>query len=122
MITLYAGRLVIERRRLSENWQATIRLAGAPERHIDLCTPDVREAFIRAQHHYMALRNGQTFDEVQEEHRGKVKCWSCMQWLPRSNECSFGFPEARQTGGRYAARCELFSDGTEGVGAVGPRP
>lgn len=117
MITLYAGRLVIERRRLSENWRATIRLAGAPERNIDLCTPDVREAFIRAQHHYLALRNGQTFEEVQEEHRGKVKCWSCTQWLPRSNECSFGFPEARQTGGKYAARCELFSDGTEGVGA-----
>lgn len=113
MITLYAGRLVIERRKLSDNWSATIKLAHQAERVIDLCTPDVREAFIRAQHHYLALRHGQTFEEVQEESRGKVKCWSCVQWLPRSNECSFGFPEARQTGGKYAARCELYSDGKE---------
>lgn len=112
MIVLYGGRLVIQRRLLSENWKATIKVPTKNKAMIDLGTPDVREAFIRAQNHYLALRTNRAVAEVENEAISTIKCWSCLNWLPRTNECSFGFPEARQTGGRYAARCELYNDGT----------
>jgi hypothetical protein len=35
-------------------------------------------------------------------------CWDCLQWEPWRKACALGFPEARQTGGRYAARCEIY--------------
>jgi hypothetical protein len=119
MIVLYGGRLVIERRKLSENWRGIFKMPRDQERIIDLGTPDVREAFIRGQYHYMALHRKQPVEEVAAVFHDKAKCWSCVQWLPRSNECSFGFPEARQTGGRFAARCELYDDGTQGTGTDG---
>jgi hypothetical protein len=43
-------------------------------------------------------------------------CWDCLQWEPWRKACALGFPEARQTGGRFAARCEIY------VGADDPRP
>jgi len=119
MITLYGGRLILERRKLSENWRAIINIPGLDQHTIDLCTPDLREAFIRGQYHYIALRNRQPVEEIIEIYHHKAKCWSCVQWLPRLNECSFGFPEARQTGGRFAARCALYDDGKKGSGTDG---
>ena len=115
MIVLYSGRVIVERLRLSDNWRAKFRLPGRPETILDLCTPDVREAYIRAQYHYLALRKNQPIEEIESEFHGKAKCWSCIHWLPRGNECSLGFPEARQNGGRFAARCGLYDDGKEGV-------
>ena len=120
MIVLYSGRVIIERLRLSANWRAKIRLPGRPETILDLCTPDVREAYIRAQYHYLALRKNQPIEEIETEFYGKAKCWSCIHWLPRGNECSFGFPEARQNEGRFAARCGLYDDGKESAGSNGP--
>lgn len=111
MISFYHGRLLIDRRSLSENWRAIIRLPRMDRVEIDLCTPDMREAYLRAQYHYLALRMQQPIEEVKELYRRKAVCWNCIQWSPLSSECSFGFPEARQTGGRFAARCELYNDG-----------
>lgn len=119
MIVLYGGRLIVERRKLSENWRGKFRLPRDKERIIDLGTPDVREAFIRAQYHYMALKSVQPVEEVAAAYHDKAKCWNCIQWLPRSNECSFGFPEARQTGGRFAVRCEHYDDGKEDTATDG---
>lgn len=117
MIVLYGGRLILERRRLSENWKATLKVPTKGKITVDLGTPDVRQAFIRGQNHYLARRTDRNVEEVALEALGAIKCWSCINWLPRNNECSFGFPEARQTGGRYAAKCELYSDGKENTAA-----
>jgi len=65
MIVLYSGRVIVERLRLSDNWRAKIRLPGRAETIIDLCTPDVREAYIRAQYHYLALRKNQPIEEIE---------------------------------------------------------
>lgn len=118
MINLYNGRLIIERRKLCENWRAKYKLPNLQECTIDLRTKDVREAFIQAQYHYLALRNNQSVVDVEESFNGKRKCWSCVHWLPRSNECSFGFAEAKQERGRYARHCELYDD----VGQTPTRP
>jgi len=121
MIVLYSGRIVIERLSLSQNWRAKYRIPGIEPLIIDLYTPDVREAYIRAQYHYMSLRQNQPIEEIEAQFHEKAKCWSCIHWLPRNDECSFGFPEARQNKGRFAARCELYDDGKEGTGSDGSR-
>ena len=113
MIVLYGGRLVVQRKLLSENWRATIKVPTKTKLTVDLGTPDVRQAFIRAQHHYLALKTDRDVVDVETEALTVLKCWSCLNWLPRTNECSFGFPEARQTGGRYASRCEMYNDGIQ---------
>ena len=112
MISFFHGRLLIDRRSLSDNWRAIIRLPRMDRVEIDLGTPDMREAYLRAQYHYLARRTRQPVEEVKELYRHKAVCWNCGQWLPLAGECSFGFPEARQTGGRFAARCDLYDDGT----------
>jgi hypothetical protein len=47
MIRLYNGRLIIERLKLSDNWQAKYKLPNSEQLTIDLCTPDIRQAFVR---------------------------------------------------------------------------
>ena len=110
MIVLYNGRLVIERKKLSKNWQAIYKVPNTEERTIDLCTNNVQKAFITAQYNYFAIRDDKTYEEVAESFVGKLKCWSCIHWLARTNECSFGFPEALQVRGQYAQRCGLYDD------------
>jgi len=121
MIVLYSGRIIVERLSLSTNWRARYRIPGIDPTIIDLCTPDVREAYIRAQYHYLALRQKQPIEVIESQFHEKAKCWSCIHWLPRGDECSFGFPEARQNKGRFAARCELYDDGKESAGSDGSR-
>jgi hypothetical protein len=70
----------------------------------------VQEAFITAQYNYFAIRDNKTYEEVVESFVGKLTCWSCIHWLARTNECSFGFPEALQVRGQYAQRCGLYDD------------
>ena len=110
MIVLYNGRLVIERKKLSKNWQAIYKVPNTEERTIDLCTNNVQQAFITAQYNYFAIRDDKTYEEIAESFVGKLKCWSCIHWLARTNECSFGFPEAMQVRGQYAQRCGLYDD------------
>jgi hypothetical protein len=117
MITLYNGRIIVERLSLSANWRARYRIPGIDPTIIDLRTSDVREAYIRAQYHYLALRQKEPFEVIENQFHDIAKCWSCIHWLPRGDECSLGFPEARQNKGRFAARCELYDDGKESAGS-----
>jgi hypothetical protein len=73
MIRLYNGRLIIERLKLSDNWQATYKLPNSEQITIDLCTPDIRQAFVRAQYHYLALRNKQPVEQAQEVINAKAR-------------------------------------------------
>lgn len=113
MITLYGGRMVLERRSLAENWKAIIKIPLRDKRLVDLMTPDVKQAFIRAQYHYIALRDHLSVEEVEAMQSQHTRCWTCIHFLHRGNGCVFQFPEARQTMGKFAAKCELYSDGTK---------
>lgn len=116
MITLYGGRLVIQRLSLAENWQATVKLPLHEKRRIDLMTPDVTQAYIRAQYHYLALRDSLPVEEVEAIQSQQRRCWSCIHFLHRGNGCVFQFPEARQSMGKFAAKCQVYSDGTKNQG------
>lgn len=111
MIVLYGGRVVLERRSLVATWEATIKMPTQGKRLIDLDTFDINEAYIRAQYHYLALKKNLTFEQVKEQEQHQAKCWSCIYWQPRSSKCLFEFPEAKASHGRYAAKCEMYSDG-----------
>ena len=71
MITLYNGRIIVERLSLSANWRAKFRIPGIEPTIIDLCTPDVREAYIRAQYHYLALRKKQQIEKIEKIEKKK---------------------------------------------------
>jgi hypothetical protein len=123
VIHLFNNRLILERRKLSENWRCRIRLGPNPEQQVevDLFTPDLRTAFIRSNNIYQAFRRGQRLEPLEEpEHTGK-RCWDCNQWVPTlthngGNGCSLGFPEAKSyMNGRFANLCSLYSDGTESL-------
>ena len=117
MINLYNGRVIIQRNSLAENWTARIKLPNCEPVIIDLDTPDLRKAFIYAQYNYLSLYSNKSIAEIEESYQGKPKCWSCIHWTPRSDKCSFGFPEARTNKGRYARKCSLYEDdGTESTG------
>lgn len=116
MINLYNGRVIIQRNSLAENWTVRIKLPHCEPVIIDLDTPDLRKAFIWAQYNYLSLYGNKPIVEIEESYQSKPKCWSCIHWMPRSDACSFGFPEARTNKGRYARKCSLYEDdGTEGA-------
>ena len=119
MICLYNGRLIIERLTLRDNWRGKYKFPNSDLVVIDLCTPDIRQAFVRAQYHYVALRDKQPVEQVQEVIDAKARCWFCHHWLPRTNECSFGFPEALQNNGRYASMCNFYEQDKNGPGPHG---
>ena len=117
MINLYNGRVVIQRNSLAENWTVRIKLPHVEPTILDLGTLNLRKAFICAQYNYLSLYSNKPIAEIEESYQGKPKCWSCIHWMPRSDACSFGFPEARTNKGRYARKCSLYEDdGTESIG------
>ena len=117
MINLYNGRVIIQRNSLAENWTVRIKLPHCEPITIDLGTPSLRKAFICAQYNYLSLYGNKPIAEIEKSYQGKPKCWSCIHWMPRSDACSLGFPEARTNKGRYARKCSLYEDdGTEGAG------
>lgn len=121
MIHLFNNRLILERRKLSENWRCRIRLGPNPEQQIevDLHTPDLRTAFIRSNNIYQAFRRGRRLEPLEEPEHTGLRCWDCIQWVPTlthngGNGCSLGFPEAKSySNGRFANSCSLYSDGTD---------
>jgi len=119
MICLRNGRLIIERLKLSENWSARYKFPGTDAIVIDLCTPDIRQAFVRAQYHYIALRDKLPVEQAREAIDAKARCWFCHHWLPRTNECSLGFPEALQNNGLYASRCSLYEQNKKSLSPYG---
>lgn len=104
MIRLHAGRLLLVCDRLDRTWHARVILGPKPEHQLEADTGAVHlpDALLRAQKIYEAallqLRpNG-----------GQRMCWDCLQWDTRRSRCEIGLPESKQSGGRYAARCEIY--------------
>lgn len=104
MIRLHAGRLLLVCSRSDRNWHARVILGPKPEHQLeaDTGTMHLQEAFQRAQKIYEAalvkLRPA----------GGQRMCWDCLHWCTHRQRCELALPESKQSGGRYAARCEIY--------------
>ena len=38
----------------------------------------------------------------------KPYCWQCLHWKLVKSECSLGFAEGKNSGGRFASQCSAF--------------
>jgi len=104
MISLYGGRLLLFCDRADRNWHARVVLGPKPEHQLEADTGAIRlqDAMLRAQSIYQMAR-------AKIRPVGAVPiCWDCVQWEATRKRCNLDFPEARHSGGRFAARCELF--------------
>ena len=104
MISLYGGRLLLFCDRADRNWHARVVLGPKPEHQLEADTGAIRlqDALLRAQSIYQMARAKLRPDGAPR------MCWDCVQWEPTRKACGLEFPEARHSGGRFAARCELF--------------
>jgi hypothetical protein len=104
MISLYHGRLLLFCDRADRTWHCRVVLGPKAEHQLEADTGTIllQEALLRAQSVYaMAMANIRPNTEPR-------LCWDCVQWDTKRKRCSLEFPEARQSGGRYAERCEVF--------------
>ena len=104
MISLHAGRLLLVCSRSDRNWHARVVLGPKPELQIeaDTGTVHLQEALRRAELTYVAaVRRLRTAE-------APVMCWDCLQWDMGKQRCALALPESRRSGGRYAARCEIY--------------
>jgi len=104
MISLYGGRLLLFCDRADRTWRARVVLGPKPEHQVEADTEAIRleDAMLRAQSIYQMARAKIRPDDAPR------MCWDCIQWEATRKRCGLDFPEARQSGGRFAARCELF--------------
>lgn len=109
MISLYGGRLLLFCDRLSRTWHVRVVLGPRPEHTMqaDTGAAVLRDARAQAQ---------LIFHDAVRKIRPPCEpamCWDCQQWEMRRNRCALDLPEARQSGGRYAARCAWFTPATQ---------
>jgi hypothetical protein len=104
MISLYGGRLLLFCDRADRNWHARVVLGPKPEHQLEADTGAIRlqDALLRAQSIFQMARA-----KIRPDGAPRM-CWDCVQWEPTRKACGLEFPEARHSGGRFAARCELF--------------
>jgi hypothetical protein len=104
VISLYAGRLLLVCSRSDRNWHARVVLGPKPELQIetDTGTVHLQDALLRAQSIYRAavtqLRPAD----------GPPMCWDCRFWEMNHQRCGYELPESKGSGGRFAARCDLY--------------
>jgi hypothetical protein len=104
VISLHAGRLLLVCSRFDRNWHARVILGPKLEHQLDADTGTMhlQTALIRAQKIYEAAL-------VQLRPAGGQRmCWDCLHWDTHRNRCEMGLPESKQSGGRYAVRCEIY--------------
>jgi len=104
MISLHAGRLLLVCSRSDRNWHARVVLGPKPEHQLDMDTGTVhlQEALLRAQSIYRAaVANLRPLGSPR-------MCWDCHYWEMRQQGCGLELPESKRSGGRYAARCEMY--------------
>ena len=110
MISLHAGRLLLTCERASQTWHAHIILGPKPEHQLiaDTGTVDLRQAMERGQNLYMAFRAKAR--PIEPDIEPRRVCWDCIHWTPGGRgRCELEIPECRQTGGRFAATCAVFT-------------
>lgn len=104
MISLHGGRLLLLCSRSDRTWHARVVLGPKPEHQFEMDTGTVhlQTALLKAQLIYQAARR-----KLRPEGEPPM-CWDCQQWDMQRQRCSFELPESKRSGGRYAARCELY--------------
>ena len=104
MISLHAGRLLLFCDRADRTWHCRVVLGPKPEHQVEADTGAIQlqDALLRAQSIYSAA-----VAKIRPVVEPRM-CWDCVQWDHPRRRCSLEFPEARQSGGRYAARCEVY--------------
>jgi hypothetical protein len=102
MIALHGGRLLLHCDHASKTWHCTIAFGPKQRTTYDTGRVHLQQALLAAQQYYQL--------ELSRARRAcdAPICWDCAHWDPQRSACTFGFPEARQTGGRFAARCSVF--------------
>lgn len=103
MMRFHAGRMILNLQ--DRVWHLRIRLGSTPDKQLraNLETADTEEAIFKAERIYADLKR-QLCNKVDQ----KPLCWQCIHWEAISAQCGFGWPEASQTGGRFAAQCSVF--------------
>ena len=104
MISLYGGRLLLFCDRADRNWHCRVNLGPKAAHQLEEDTGAIRlqDALLRAQSIFQMARA-----KIRPDGAPRM-CWDCVQWEPTRKACGLEFPEARHSGGRFAARCELF--------------
>lgn len=104
MISLHGGRLLLFCDRADRTWHCRVNLGPKAEHQLEADTGAIQlqDALLRAQSIYSAA-----LARIRPTEAPRM-CWDCVQWEAMRKRCNLEFPEARQTGGRFAARCELF--------------
>lgn len=103
MMRFHAGRMVLY---LEHSvWHVRVKLGSRPDQQIDssLKTSQAEEAIFKAERIYADLKR-----KLNKKADNRPLCWQCIHWEGLNAQCSFGWPEARQTGGRFAAQCSVF--------------
>lgn len=102
MISLHGGRLLLHCDRADQAWHCTVALG--PKHRVTYSTGQVelQAALLAAQQWYQLERS-----KVRSVGAPPI-CWDCHHWDISRSRCALNFPEARQTGGRFAARCSVF--------------
>jgi hypothetical protein len=103
MMRFHAGRMVLHQQ--GTVWHVRIKLGASPEHQTkaSLETSTAEEAIFRAERIYADLKR-----KLSKRVDDKPLCWQCIHWEGVNAQCGFGWPEARQTGGRFAAQCSVF--------------
>lgn len=106
MIRLRGGRLLLVCDRADRTWHARVVMGPKPEHQFEGDTGAVRlqDALIRAEAIYQAAAARLRPADA------PLMCWDCAQWEMGEHRCGLALPESKKTGGRYAARCELYED------------
>ena len=104
MISLHAGRLLLICDRTDHNWHARVVLGPKPEHQLEMDTGTVhlQTALLKAQQIYQAARK-----KLRPADQPRM-CWDCNYWHMRQQSCRLEVPESKRSGGRFAARCEMY--------------
>ena len=104
MISLYGGRLLLFCDRADRTWHCRVNLGPKAAHQLEADTGAIRlqDALLRAQSIFKMARA-----KIRPDGAPRM-CWDCVQWEATRKACGLEFPEARHSGGRFAARCELF--------------
>jgi hypothetical protein len=105
MISFYGGRLILDHNRDTRCWQVEIRLSPLADHQASINTGerDLHKAMEHGMTCYRKMRADLASLNV-------VMCWDCLHWEPPGKgRCSLNIPEARKTGGKFAAGCALYT-------------
>lgn len=103
MMRFHAGRMILNQQ--DRVWYLRIKLGSTADKQFkaSLETTSAEEAIFKAERIYTDMKR-----QLSKKAEQKPLCWQCIHWEALPARCGFGWPEASQTGGRFAAQCSVF--------------